>query len=99
MRRGDGECCVGVDGSHEGRFLVPVLRGVLDDAEGVNPKVLVAETGGEGYRIEEKRGESTEGDVMQVATDVGLGCLQRGCQTPAVAQGEVLARFSSFGET
>lgn len=75
MRSGDGENRVGVDCGHEGGFSVPVVRGVLDDAEGVDPEVLVAETGGEGDRIKEERGESTKGDVMQVATDVGLGCL------------------------
>lgn len=63
----------------------------MDDAEGIDPEVLVAETGSEVDCVEEEAGQRGERDVVEVGADVGFCCLEgwRQGRAPAVTQGVI----------
>lgn len=97
--RRDGARCVAVDVAHGRGFAGPVVWRVLDDAEGVNPEVCVAEAGG---------GEGSVAEVLwkggerEIAEEGGKG---GGCEfedigaPPTVAEGQVRgAWFEVFAD-
>ena len=87
--RRNGARCVAVDVAHGCGFAGPVVGGVLDDAEGVDPEVCVAEAGGGEGCIGEALGEEGEREIVEEGGEGG-GCkFEDVGGPPAVAEGQV----------
>ena len=71
---------------HLARFLFPIERGVLDDAEGVDPYPFATYLFGDGYRVLEDWGELIPVYASEtVGVVLGRGFEEIGAFAPAVA--------------
>jgi hypothetical protein len=85
-RCGNGQMCLRIVTPHVFRLMSPVLKAVLEDAQGVDPDISEAKSPGQVDGIAEDQGKIVYVNTVLMSFQTVLGRTQEGFVAPTVAE-------------